>query len=42
MQRAYAQLEPASSELAGAGSGLITLGPVSEQLTTLASALARV
>ncbi|MFI6493649.1 BTAD domain-containing putative transcriptional regulator [Streptomyces sp. NPDC050564] len=41
MRRAYTQLEPASAELAGAGSGLITLGPVSEQLKALASALAR-
>ncbi|WP_189192331.1 AfsR/SARP family transcriptional regulator [Streptomyces albiflavescens] len=41
MRRASLQLEPASAELAGAGSGLITLGPVSGQLNALASALAR-
>ncbi|MGW0842585.1 AfsR/SARP family transcriptional regulator [Streptomyces sp. NPDC002787] len=39
MRRAHAQLEPASAELAGAGSGLLTLGPVSGQLSALASAL---
>ncbi|MGP4050892.1 BTAD domain-containing putative transcriptional regulator [Streptomyces sp. 2A115] len=41
IQRAYSQLEPASSELAGAGSGLISLGPVSGHLAVLAAVLGR-
>lgn len=39
MRRAHTQLEPATAELAGAGSGLLTLGPVSERLDALATAL---
>jgi DNA-binding SARP family transcriptional activator len=38
MDRAHAALVPAAGELAGAGSGLLTLGPVSEHLTDLARA----
>jgi hypothetical protein len=38
MQRAYEALLPAASELAGAGSGLLTVGPVAEHLATLAAA----
>jgi DNA-binding SARP family transcriptional activator len=34
--RAYAALAPAAAELAGAGSGLLTLGPVSRYLADLA------
>ncbi|MFE0138051.1 SARP family transcriptional regulator, partial [Streptomyces sp. NPDC059037] len=41
MRRARTRLEPASAELAGAGSGLISCGPVSRHLDELASALAR-
>ncbi|WP_275562706.1 BTAD domain-containing putative transcriptional regulator [Streptomyces sp. 5-6(2022)] len=37
--RAHAALTPAAAELAGAGSGLLTLGPVSRHLTDLAEAL---
>ncbi|WP_432252908.1 BTAD domain-containing putative transcriptional regulator [Streptomyces sp. HNM1019] len=37
--RAHAALAPAAAELAGAGSGLLTLGPVSRHLTDLAEAL---
>ena len=37
---AYAELTPAAAELAGAGSGLLTLGPVSGHLDDLATALA--
>jgi DNA-binding SARP family transcriptional activator len=40
MQRAYQELTPAAGELAGAGSGLFTLGPVSKHLNDLATALA--
>lgn len=40
MARAHAALTPAAGELAGAGSGLLTLGPVSAHLTDLATALA--
>ncbi|WP_093910397.1 BTAD domain-containing putative transcriptional regulator [Streptomyces sp. cf386] len=36
MARAHAALTPAANELAGAGSGLLTLGPVSAHLTDLA------
>jgi DNA-binding SARP family transcriptional activator len=35
MERAYTELTPAAGELAGAGSGLITLGPVSDHLAEL-------
>ena len=41
MQRAHAELTPAAAELAGAGSGLLTLGPVSAHLDDLATALRR-
>ncbi|WP_262704929.1 MULTISPECIES: AfsR/SARP family transcriptional regulator [Streptomyces] len=37
--RAHAALTPAAAELAGAASGLLTLGPVSRHLTDLAEAL---
>lgn len=39
LQRAHRELTPAAGELAGAGSGLITLGPVSGYLDQLAQAL---
>ncbi|GIH79132.1 SARP family transcriptional regulator [Planobispora longispora] len=39
MERALAALAPAAAELAGAGSGLLTLGPVSRCLDDLAAAL---
>ncbi|MET9831145.1 BTAD domain-containing putative transcriptional regulator [Streptomyces sp. NPDC006385] len=39
MARAHTALTPAANELAGAGSGLLTLGPVSAHLADLASAL---
>ncbi|NUP01699.1 MAG: SARP family transcriptional regulator, partial [Nonomuraea sp.] len=39
MTRAHTALTPASNELAGAGSGLLTLGPVSTHLAALADAL---
>jgi DNA-binding SARP family transcriptional activator len=39
MERAHAALVPAAAELAGAGSGLLTLGPVSGHLADLAAAL---
>ncbi|MGH3376048.1 MAG: SARP family transcriptional regulator, partial [Actinoallomurus sp.] len=35
MERAHAALTPAADELAGAGSGLLTLGPVRDHLTDL-------
>jgi hypothetical protein len=41
MERLYADLEPAADELSGAGSGLLTLGPVSHYLGDLAAALGR-
>ncbi|MEU4409063.1 BTAD domain-containing putative transcriptional regulator [Streptosporangium sp. NPDC023963] len=41
MERAREELAPAAAELAGAGSGLLTLGPVSRHLGDLAGALAR-
>ncbi|MEV1175903.1 hypothetical protein [Nonomuraea sp. NPDC049784] len=41
MERAHAALAPAAAELAGAGSGLLTLGPVSHYLDDLAAALRR-
>ncbi|MGW7696326.1 BTAD domain-containing putative transcriptional regulator [Streptomyces asiaticus] len=37
--RAHAALAPAAAELAGAGSGLLTVGPVSRHLAELAEAL---
>ncbi|GAA2094883.1 BTAD domain-containing putative transcriptional regulator [Streptomyces albiaxialis] len=36
-RRAYERLAPAAGELAGAGSGLVTLGPVAEHLDALSS-----
>jgi DNA-binding SARP family transcriptional activator len=39
MERVYAQLLPAAGELAGAGSGVLTLGPVADHLRDLAAAL---
>ena len=39
MERALAELTPAAAELAGAGSGLLTLGPVAHHLDDLAVAL---
>ncbi|MEU5988186.1 BTAD domain-containing putative transcriptional regulator [Spirillospora sp. NPDC047418] len=39
MQRARDELAPAAAELAGAGSGILTLGPVSRYLTDLTAAL---
>jgi DNA-binding SARP family transcriptional activator len=39
MERAHGRLAPAAAELAGAGSGLITLGPVSQHLDALVAAL---
>lgn len=39
MERAHAELTPAAAELAGAGSGLVTLGPVAQYLDELAVAL---
>ncbi|MER6689371.1 BTAD domain-containing putative transcriptional regulator [Streptomyces minutiscleroticus] len=41
MRHARTVLEPARPELAGAGSGLLTLGPVSEHLDALTAALER-
>ncbi|MFG1688945.1 BTAD domain-containing putative transcriptional regulator [Nonomuraea sp. NPDC049269] len=41
MERAHTELLPAAAELAGAGSGLLTLGPVSGHLDDLATALHR-
>ncbi|WP_405946574.1 winged helix-turn-helix domain-containing protein [Streptomyces prunicolor] len=39
MERALAELTPAAAELAGAGSSLLTLGPVAQYLDSLAVAL---
>jgi DNA-binding SARP family transcriptional activator len=39
MERAHSELAPAVGELAGAGSGLLTLGPVSKHIGDLATAL---
>jgi hypothetical protein len=39
LQRAHARLLPAAGELAGAGSGLITVGPVDRWLDRIATAL---
>ncbi|GAA4605055.1 BTAD domain-containing putative transcriptional regulator [Actinoallomurus liliacearum] len=41
MERAYAALSPAAAELAGAGSGVLTVGPVARHLADLADALRR-
>ncbi|MGH3239593.1 MAG: hypothetical protein ACRDNL_04380, partial [Spirillospora sp.] len=41
MERARSELGPAAGELAGAGSGLITLGPVAQYLDDLSDALDR-
>lgn len=41
MERAHTELLPAAGELAGAGSGLLTLGPVARHLDALAVALRR-
>ncbi|MEV4663882.1 BTAD domain-containing putative transcriptional regulator [Micromonospora echinofusca] len=41
MRQAYAALVPAADELAGAGSGVLTLGPVARHLADLAAALGR-
>ncbi|MEV2253547.1 BTAD domain-containing putative transcriptional regulator [Streptomyces sp. NPDC050147] len=41
MRRAHTELAPAAGELAGAGSGLLTLGPVARHLDDLATALRR-
>jgi hypothetical protein len=41
MRWAYAELAPAADELAGAGSGILTLGPVAHHLADLAAALGR-
>ncbi|WP_369187649.1 BTAD domain-containing putative transcriptional regulator [Streptomyces sp. R08] len=41
MKRAHAELAPAAAELAGAGSGLLTVGPVARHLDDLAAALRR-
>jgi hypothetical protein len=41
MARLYAELAPAEDELAGAGSGMLTLGPVAHYLGDLATALGR-
>lgn len=39
MERAHSELTPAATELAGAGSGLLTVGPASKHLGELAAAL---
>jgi hypothetical protein len=41
MERAHTELTPATAELAGAGCGLLTLGPVAKHLADLATALRR-
>ncbi|MBQ0905432.1 hypothetical protein [Micromonospora sp. U21] len=41
MEYAYAELLPAAGELAGAGSGVLSLGPVARYLADLAAALGR-
>ncbi|WP_447007399.1 BTAD domain-containing putative transcriptional regulator [Saccharothrix isguenensis] len=41
MERLYTRLLPAAGELAGAGSGLLTLGPTAHHLGNLATALGR-
>ncbi|MFJ9821351.1 BTAD domain-containing putative transcriptional regulator [Streptomyces sp. NPDC101151] len=40
LERAHTRLRPAAGELAGAGSGLVTLGPVDRWLTVIINALA--
>lgn len=42
MEHAHAELLPAAGELAGAGSGLVSLGPVARYLGDLETALSRV
>jgi hypothetical protein len=42
MRNAYGQLLPAAGELAGAGSGLVTLGTVARHLADLAAALGHI
>ena len=41
MRHVYAELLPAADELAGAGSGVLTFGPVAGHLADLATALGR-
>jgi hypothetical protein len=41
VERVHAELLPAEGELAGAGSGVLTLGPVARHLADLAAALGR-
>ena len=41
MTRAHTELTPAANELAGAGSGMLTVGPVARHLDDLAAALGR-
>ena len=41
IERAYTELTPAAGELAGAGSGMLTAGPVADHLDRLAIALRR-
>lgn len=42
MARAWTELTPAANELAGAGSGILTIGPVSHHLDHLSAALSRI
>lgn len=39
LERLRTRLQPAAAELAGAGSGLITLGPVGRYITAITTAL---
>ena len=41
MERARTALTPAAGELAGAGTGMLTLGPVADHLAALTIALGR-
>jgi hypothetical protein len=41
MKRARTELTPAANELGGAGSGMLTIGPVSHHLDHLDAALSR-
>ncbi|MGC0366494.1 DNA-binding SARP family transcriptional activator [Rhodococcus sp. 27YEA15] len=41
MRRAYVALLPAKAEIAGAGSGVVTLGPTADHLAALSTALKR-
>ncbi|GAB3979176.1 hypothetical protein [Plantactinospora veratri] len=41
LERAHAELAPAAAELAGAGSGMLTVGPVAQHLERLGTALDR-